>query len=138
LKVCVDKAGKLDNLQTVRRSKGYDGYVRTVEQAAATWKFTPFTVHDRPVAVCALDLIAYPPDRKMRLLRPPPPPPPPPPPEIVTPMTLDALRISGNKNIVPDDKTKTEIARSGKDKIIGSFKLCLSMSGAITSVTVLK
>jgi hypothetical protein len=51
---------------------------------------------------------------------------------------LEASRIAGEKQIIPDDVTKTEIMRSGKDKVIGSFKLCLNVAGAITSVTMLK
>ena len=69
---------------------------------------------------------------------PPPPPPPPAPPQNVPPTALDANRISGEKNIVPDDVTKTEISRSGKDKLIGSYKLCITVDGNIASVTQLK
>ena len=64
---------------------------------------------------------------------PPPPPPPPAPPQNVPPTLLEGSRIAGEKMIVPDDVTKTEIQRSGKDKIIGSFKLCINASGAVTS-----
>jgi periplasmic protein TonB len=69
---------------------------------------------------------------------PPPPPPPPAPPQIVAPTALEASRIAGEKNIVPDDVTKTEIQRSGKTQIVGSYKLCLNAAGAITSVNQLK
>jgi len=69
---------------------------------------------------------------------PPPPPPPPAPPQNVAPTALDALRIGGEKNIVPDDVTKTEISRSGKDKLIGSYKLCITVDGSISSVVQLK
>jgi periplasmic protein TonB len=69
---------------------------------------------------------------------PPPPPPPPAPPQNVAPQALDALRIGGEKNIVPDDVTKTEISRSGKDKLIGSYKLCITTDGSISSVVQLK
>ncbi|MBA3457804.1 MAG: energy transducer TonB [Deltaproteobacteria bacterium] len=69
---------------------------------------------------------------------PPPPPPPPAPPQNVPPTLLEGSRIAGDKMIVPDDVTKTEIQRSGKDKIIGSFKLCINASGAVTSVKMLK
>jgi len=69
---------------------------------------------------------------------PPPPPPPPAPPQNVAPAALDALRIAGEKNIVPDDVTKTEISRSGKDRLVGSFKLCLTLEGNISQVTQLK
>jgi len=69
---------------------------------------------------------------------PPPPPPPPAPPQNVPPTLLEGSRVAGDKMIVPDDVTKTEIQRSGKDKIIGSFKLCINAGGAVTSVKMLK
>jgi periplasmic protein TonB len=69
---------------------------------------------------------------------PPPPPPPPAAPTNVPPTLLEGSRIAGEKNIVPDDVTKTEIQRSGKDRIVGSFKLCLTIDGAISSVSMLK
>jgi hypothetical protein len=74
---------------------------------------------------------------------PPPPPPPPPPaggpaPTNVAPTLLEASRISGDRNIVPDDADKTEIVRSGKDKIIGSWKLCLEDTGAISRIVNIK
>jgi hypothetical protein len=69
---------------------------------------------------------------------PPPPPPPPAPPANVAPTALDAHRISGEKNIVPDDVTKTEIQRSGKEKLIGSYKLCITAEGQVSAVNQLK
>ena len=69
---------------------------------------------------------------------PPPPPPPPAPPQNVPPTLLEGSRIAGEKMISPDDVTKTEISRSGKDRLIGSFKLCLTNTGSISSVTQLK
>src|SRR4051812_4134631 len=69
---------------------------------------------------------------------PPPPPPPPAPPQNVPPTLLEGSRIAGEKMIVPDDVTKTEIQRSGKDKIIASFKLCINLSGEVTGVNMLK
>jgi protein TonB len=69
---------------------------------------------------------------------PPPPPPPPAPPQIVPPTLLEGSRIAGDKIIVPDDVTKTEIQRSGKDRIIGSFRLCLTVEGSVSSVNTIK
>lgn len=69
---------------------------------------------------------------------PPPPPPPPMPPQVVPPAALEASRISGEKMIEPDDVTKTEIQRSGKDRIVGTYKLCLTVDGAINTVNMLK
>jgi len=69
---------------------------------------------------------------------PPPPPPPPAPPQNVPPTMLEGSRIAGEKMIAPDDVTKTEIQRSGKDRVVGSFKLCLTVGGEVQSVTMLK
>ena len=67
-----------------------------------------------------------------------PPPPPPPPPPNVAPTVLESLRIKGNRVIVPDDATKTDIARSPQAKLIGSFKMCLATTGEVATVTMLK
>jgi periplasmic protein TonB len=69
---------------------------------------------------------------------PPPPPPPPAPPQNVPPTILEGQRVAGNKHIVPSEVTKTAIQRSGKSKIVGSFKLCLTTSGTISSINMLK
>jgi protein TonB len=69
---------------------------------------------------------------------PPPPPPPPAPPQNVAPAALDALRISGDKNIFPDDVTKTEIQRSGKTQLMVPVKVCLDRAGQIQSVKIMK
>src|SRR5262249_45099980 len=69
---------------------------------------------------------------------PPPPPPPPQPPQAVAPQLLEGQRIAGEKQMVPDDVPKTEIQRSGKDKIVGSFKLCITAGGDISTISQLK
>ncbi|HEY4240168.1 MAG TPA: energy transducer TonB [Kofleriaceae bacterium] len=69
---------------------------------------------------------------------PPPPPPPPAPPQNVPPTALEQSRIAGEKMIVPDDVTKTEIGRSGKDKIVASYKLCITTGGEVANVNQLK
>ncbi|MGE0871849.1 MAG: energy transducer TonB [Kofleriaceae bacterium] len=69
---------------------------------------------------------------------PPPPPPPPAPPQNIAPTMLEQSRIAGEKQIVPDDNTKVEIQRSGKDKVVGSYKICINPEGGVTSVTQIK
>lgn len=74
---------------------------------------------------------------------PPLPPPPPPPrgapaPVNVAPSLLEALRIAGTRNILPDEATKREIKQSGKDAVVGVWKLCLDTNGAVMSLTTLK
>jgi hypothetical protein len=56
----------------------------------------------------------------------------------VPPTALEASRIAGEKLISPDDVTKTEINRSGKDRVVGTFKLCITVDGAIQNVTMMK
>ncbi len=74
-------------------------------------------------------------------------PPPPPPPIIddppqapinVPPSILENNRIAGIKQIDPDVDTRLEIVRSGKTKVIGSFKLCIDPAGDISAVSQLK
>jgi protein TonB len=69
---------------------------------------------------------------------PPPPPPPPAPPQNVAPSMLEAQRIAGDKNIQPDDATKIEILRSGKERLVASWKLCISATGDVASANLLK
>jgi hypothetical protein len=59
-------------------------------------------------------------------------------PQNVPPTLLETQRLTGSKDIAPDDATKTEIVRSGKDKIMGAFKLCVDPQGAVINVAQLK
>jgi len=59
----------------------------------------------------------------------------------VAPTILEALRIAGDKNILPDDVTKAEIARAqgpGKVKVVGSYKLCINTEGTVTEVKTMR
>jgi protein TonB len=67
-----------------------------------------------------------------------PPPPPPAPPQNVAPTALKANLISGEQQIVPDDVTKIEIQRSGKAKVVASYKMCINAAGNPQSITQLK
>jgi len=69
---------------------------------------------------------------------PPPPPPPPMPPRNVPPTALEANRIAGDKAIEPDDPTKVMIERSGKTRLVTSYKLCLDIAGTPAIVSMLK
>jgi len=144
LTVCIDTTGKVKEARarpvTPDRDR-YASYVHAVEAAAAQWRFRPFEVHGKTVPVCALDVFAYPPDRRREVAlataaggapfdRDGP--------RTVAPTELDSQRIAGNKLIVPDDATKTEIAVSGQSRLVGTFKLCLDEAGQITSVGQLK
>ncbi len=104
----------------------------------------------RDCTFAPIDPNARPPVEEVRITPPPPPPPPPPdddldpwavppqPPQNVPPTLLESNRVAGNKMIVPEDSTALEIKRSGKDRVVGSFKLCLTDDGTVLSVTQLK
>jgi hypothetical protein len=64
--------------------------------------------------------------------------PPPPAPQVVAPTQLEAVRLTGDPRIAPDDDTKVAIRDAGKTKVVASFKLCASTTGAVYSVTMLK
>lgn len=55
----------------------------------------------------------------------------------LTPQQLEADRLTGEKNIVPDDETRDQIA-AGPGKVVGSFKLCLDLGGHVSSTEILK
>lgn len=61
-----------------------------------------------------------------------------PPPQNVPPTLLEGQRISGDAKITPDDDTKAEIQRSGKTNVTGSFKLCITIGGDVSSIKILK
>jgi ketosteroid isomerase-like protein/cell division septation protein DedD len=135
LLACVDRTGELESVRIVRRSQGYDDYVRAVMAAAARWKFKPFQVHGSAVRACAVDLIAYPASRRVQLFHLPALPPPPPPAQNVPPSTVEANRVFGEKFIRPDDETAVAIFKSHKGRVIGSYKLCIDVSGKVVTVT---
>jgi hypothetical protein len=56
----------------------------------------------------------------------------------VPPVQLEPLRIAGEKSIMPDDQTKTELQVAGTHRLVGAFKLCLDRAGGVSSVSVLK
>jgi len=53
-------------------------------------------------------------------------------PPIVPPSTL--RRLSGETAIAPSDVIKTQMLREGHRRVVGSFKICLSEAGRVTSI----
>lgn len=56
----------------------------------------------------------------------------------VVPTALEQQRIAGNRQILPDNLTKQEIARSGRNELIGVYKVCITEAGSIANVVQLK
>lgn len=149
LLACVDRTGELESIRIVRRSRQYDDYVRAVMTAAAKWKFKPFEVHGKAVRACAVDLIAYPPDRRSQVLHRPaaplaPPPSPAPAPAPATPATdvpeglLVRIDIDIGIAVVPEQLTWDQIRVLRRNKVIGSFRLCITEAGSVAGVVVLE
>lgn len=106
---------------------------------ARGWRFRPFVIAGKPMAVCAIVAFHYPAasrdsdrDRVPR------------PPRLskaghvvynVSPVDLEKLRVAGTKLIVPDDEDKTHL---NSKRLVGSFKLCLDETGHYEDGVVLK
>jgi len=161
--VCVDAKGVIDELLVTDDSrKPNPTYIDLVKQTIRRWKITkPFAAHATAVRACTMMILGYPVSRFGFPLEIPPPPPPPPPsspqsgppdrvlppaptsgspgaPSNVAPTLLEGHRIAGEKNIVPDDATKTAIAKAGATRVVASFKLCVDKTGTVSSLAMLK
>jgi hypothetical protein len=55
----------------------------------------------------------------------------------VSPATLDALRLGGERTIAPDDATRTAIARRRDPRVVGTFELCIDATGTVSSTKLL-
>jgi TonB family protein len=51
-------------------------------------------------------------------------------------MLFQGLRISGDTQVHPSDMTKTQMMRDGKDRTLGTLKVCIAVDGGISSVSV--
>ena len=56
---------------------------------------------------------------------------------MVQPTVLEIQRISGERNIQPDEVTRAAIAKAGK-QVIGVFKLCIDTKGKVSSIDRIK
>src|SRR6185295_12750041 len=56
-------------------------------------------------------------------------------PQLVALTTLEANRIAGDKVILPDPTTVDSINRWGADKLVATYKVCVTTAGTIDLVT---
>ncbi|MGE0872832.1 MAG: energy transducer TonB [Kofleriaceae bacterium] len=152
VRVCSNERGSVTKANIVATS-GIPGYDAEVLAETKRWKRAPYAPQGRPVAVCEIfklitvvgvvgvgleggevggvvGSIGSPP--------PPPPPPPHPSPMNIPPGTLEQFRKTGERAIVPDDKTKLKLQTSGQSKLVGAFKLCVNSSGDVTRVSAIR
>jgi len=57
---------------------------------------------------------------------------------VVRPQELERDRIAGEKSILPDAATRARMVKDGKDRLIGSIKMCVNTQGKVVEVTPLK
>ena len=57
------------------------------------------------------------------------------PPSLLPPTAFRANRVSGNEQIQPDDLTKLEISRAGKNRLVMSVKVCVGSAGDVSAAT---
>jgi periplasmic protein TonB len=67
-----------------------------------------------------------------------PPPAPPSEPKVIPDAELDARRVAGNRNILPDSRTQTRMQRDGRDMVTGVIRMCLTPAGSVDSLNVVR
>lgn len=138
LKVCIDETGKVTNATSYESTSpaAYKAFVT----AALTWSFKPFLMEGEPMPVCSMVRPAYPPGGAPAIEQLPLPLPPamhtgkPPIVLVEGAKVIEGKRISGEKEIRPDDDTKTEMWEKKLSRIVGHFRLCIDERGKVESV----
>jgi TonB family protein len=139
LKVCVDQTGTVKSASVYETTTPKAG--KAFAEAAAAWKFKPFLVGDKPMPVCSLMRLAYPPTAAAEII----PLPPPaardkhPDPVMLAPgaKEMPAL-LSGDLILAPDDQTKIAISEAHVRHMTGNFRICLDETGHVGSVLPLR
>jgi len=138
LKVCVDPEGAV-TIQSRDVSPTQPQHV--LAEAVTAWRFRPFVVRDRAIAVCAMVRLVYPAAQVAATETLPVPVPPSrlaSPPEVIAPSMLELRRIAGSKLLIPDDGIKTQINLSGRTRVTAAFKFCVDERGRIESIHKIK
>jgi TonB family protein len=51
---------------------------------------------------------------------------------------LEAQRVAGERDILPDDVTRADLRRGGATRLLTVVKVCIDAGGRVTSATMLK
>ena len=137
LRVCIADDGRVTTIMP--GATGLAQSIGAFSAVARTWAFRPFIAGGKPLAVCAIIGLQYPTtprERGVDRL--------PIPPRVskaghlvynASPKELEALRLTGDKMIIPDAWDKMNL--NGRT-IRGSFKLCLDETGHYESGVLLQ
>jgi hypothetical protein len=135
VKTCIDGEGKVTGTHV--REASTPAAARLFLAAIADWSFKPFAPAGQPLPVCSLVVLGKPfadvvksaeipmptrmPDNKLMM---------------ISPHSLH--RISGNRLVVPDDKTKTAIHNAGISRVVGTYQFCINEAGHIGDLAMLR
>jgi TonB family protein len=129
IKLCATANGTVTSVR-LAESSGTPAFDRDALAFYASTKQIPVHMQlGTPIAACGVINASFPPIS---------PPPPPSPDTIAPPAQLETLRIAGEKRIAPDEATRKQIIADKRDRVVGSFKLCLDTAGTPTTTRVLK
>ncbi len=139
LKICLDETGNVTLIDpyTPRSYVAMDAFIAI----AQAWTFRPFEHAGKAQPACSMVRMAHPAGKAPPVETLPLPPPPSknrrPPLSIgqrrfIT--VMEGKRIAGDRFIVPDDETKSQVARLRVTKVTGSFRVCLDEAGGVESV----
>ena len=59
-------------------------------------------------------------------------------PKVVAPSVLNSKKISGNEQIRPPARVRTEMVRAGQNRLVAVAKLCTDAGGSVSSVKLLR
>jgi hypothetical protein len=59
-------------------------------------------------------------------------------PRVVAPSTLEALRVSGQKEVTPDAEELKSLSDRGLSKLITTYKICVDTAGRIAATAMLR
>lgn len=132
--VCVNESGVVDGTQI--RETTSPLAAATFEALVKSWRFYPLLVSGKPSPFCTHVRLARGTAPRPEVI--------PPPvarsrsgamPIVLGPASFESHRIRGTKNIVPDDVTKSEIAKRHITDASGMFRLCVDETGVTEAVT---
>jgi hypothetical protein len=143
LKICLDETGNVTLIDpyTPRSYAAMEAFIAI----AQTWTFRPFEYAGKAQPACSMVRMAHPADNAPPVETLPLPPPPSknkrPPLSIGQRRfytLMEGKRIAGDRQIVPDDDTKSQVRQIRGEKVTGTFRLCLDEAGRVESVLPMK
>lgn len=144
LKICIDDGGAVTSAHPYETTSL--AATAAFKDAASKWTFRPFTIQGQPVPVCAMVRPTFPAGAGPAIETLPLPPPPSRSKQQVPIVFAEGAarnftvgkRIKGEIHIIPDDRIKVDLTKSGISRLSGRFRVCVDDHGAVESVLPLR